>query len=130
MFSAMALSTCCREPSVMTSLGQGLQAYYQRSGIPGPSSPSDGYWQQGALLFNTGRKPIPILMQVADQEFRMALPTFETLRARGWPVEMFVFPGEGHVKLQPAHRLAIYERSVNWMTEKLNAAPEAMLPHR
>jgi hypothetical protein len=27
---------------------------------------------------------------------------------------MFVLPGEHHVKWQPAHRLAIYQRSLDW----------------
>lgn len=29
-------------------------------------------------------------------------------------VEMYVFPGEYHVKWQPIHHLNIYERNVQW----------------
>lgn len=30
------------------------------------------------------------------------------------PVEMYVFPDEAHVKVQPRHRLAVYRRNLEW----------------
>jgi hypothetical protein len=43
-----------------------------------------------------------------------ALESFTALREVGAPIDMFVFPGEHHVKWQPAHRLAVYERALDW----------------
>lgn len=57
----------------------------------------------------------PILMQLADDEFRLALETYSTLQYRHRPVDMFVFPDEHHYKWHPAHRLAIYERNLAWL---------------
>ena len=32
----------------------------------------------------------------------------------GKPVEMYRFPDEYHVKWQPAHRYAVYNRNIDW----------------
>ena len=56
----------------------------------------------------------PLLMQLADDEYLLALEAFEALREHHQPVEMYVFPNEHHGKWQPAHRLAIYLRSLDW----------------
>ena len=53
-------------------------------------------------------------MQVPEHEFILSLESFAKLKDAGKPVEMFVFPDEYHVKSQPAHRLAIYERNLDW----------------
>ena len=116
-FAAAALSTCCRDPSIMTNLGPAFQAWYRKIGFPSPAGPEDDFWKQGSLGLNPGLPSTPMLIQSAEFEFRMALPTIETLRSRGWPVEMYIFPNEGHVKIQPAHRLAVYERSVDWFVK-------------
>jgi dipeptidyl aminopeptidase/acylaminoacyl peptidase len=56
----------------------------------------------------------PILLQLADDEYLDALESYTALKEAGAPVDMYVFPGEHHVKWQPAHRLAIYRRSLDW----------------
>ena len=53
-------------------------------------------------------------MQLADDEYLDSLESFTALREAGAPVDMFIFPDEHHVKWQPAHRLAIYRRSIDW----------------
>ena len=53
-------------------------------------------------------------MQLADSESLIALETFTALKAANQPVEMFVFPHELHIKWQPAHRRAIYQRNIDW----------------
>lgn len=30
------------------------------------------------------------------------------------PAELYAFPDEAHIKLQPRHRLAVYERNLDW----------------
>ena len=56
----------------------------------------------------------PLLIQVADREYRLALETFAALDHARAPVEMYVFPDEHHVKSHPAHRLVIYGRNLAW----------------
>ena len=43
-----------------------------------------------------------------------ALESYTACREAGAPIDMFVFPGEYHNKWQPAHRLAVYRRSLDW----------------
>jgi len=43
-----------------------------------------------------------------------AVLNFVPLQDAGRPAEMVVFPDEYHVKWQPAHRLAIYNRNLDW----------------
>jgi dipeptidyl aminopeptidase/acylaminoacyl peptidase len=57
---------------------------------------------------------MPILMQQSDDEFRVAVASYTALKQAGQPVALFVFPNEHHVKWQPAHRLAAYERNLRW----------------
>ena len=55
----------------------------------------------------------PILMQMPEQEYVMALdyavPLIQDHRA-----DLYVFPHEPHQKFQPRHKLAAYERNVDW----------------
>jgi dipeptidyl aminopeptidase/acylaminoacyl peptidase len=49
----------------------------------------------------------------------MGLATYRELKRRGWPIELYVYPDEGHVKLHPAHRMAIYNRNTEWLAHHL-----------
>src|SRR3546814_16475880 len=54
-----------------------------------------------------------MLMQVPEQEFIQtldyAVPLMREQRA-----DVYVFPNEPHIKFQPRHKLAIYERNLDW----------------
>lgn len=135
-FAAAALSTCCEDASMMVGNGEGYQRWYGSLGYPLPGSRADAFWSQSSLAMHVDKRPIPILIQASEEEYRMALNTFEVLRAKRWPVEMYIFPDEGHVKFQPAHRLAVYRRVLDWLRRTLNAsavngrfAPTATPPH-
>lgn len=83
------------------------------------------FWQQGALdesskrwrLFspaaNLDKIKAPILMQMPEQEYVMALeyaiPLIQDHRA-----DLYVFPNEPHQKFQPRHKLAAYQRNIDW----------------
>src|SRR3546814_13164503 len=54
-----------------------------------------------------------LLIQASEDEYLLALETFTALRENGKPVDMFVYPNEHHIKWQPAHRLAVYERDID-----------------
>lgn len=57
---------------------------------------------------------MPLLMQQSDDELRGAVSSYTALEQAGKPVALYVFPNEHHVKWQPAHRLAAYERNLRW----------------
>ena len=71
-------------------------------------------WRELSIGLNADRIRTPLLAQVADRELIEATLNVVPLQDVGRPVEMVVFPNEYHVKWQPAHRLAIYNRNLDW----------------
>lgn len=61
------------------------------------------------------RIDVPLLINVSDQELLFSLSIYNALKAHDRAVEMYVFAGEAHVKHQPKHRLAIYNRNIDWL---------------
>jgi dipeptidyl aminopeptidase/acylaminoacyl peptidase len=78
------------------------------------------FWRQIAISPNVDNIRAPILLQESDDEYWTALQSFTALREAGRPIDLFVFPNEHHAKWQPAHRLAVYKRSIDWFDYWLN----------
>lgn len=72
-------------------------------------------WQLVSPAFNTDRIRVPVLMQLPEQEARRIPELFVRLRNGGTPVEFFAYPDEAHLTIEPRHRLAIYERNLDWL---------------
>ncbi len=53
-------------------------------------------------------------MQLAEDEYLGSLETAAALRQHHVPYALYVFPGEHHIKWQPVHRFAVYERNLAW----------------
>lgn len=72
-----------------------------------------GQWKTMSPAMNLDRFQAPILFQMPEQEYLMAtdytLPLVRERRA-----DMYVFPDEPHIKFKPRHKLAAYERNVDW----------------
>lgn len=113
-FKAAAISSCCDDKSGLFALGLAYRDAVLRWGYPPASADGRAFWRDQSLVANADRLRTPLLMQLPDGEYRMGIESFSALDQQGAPVEMFVFPDEHHVKSHPAHRLAIYERSVAW----------------
>lgn len=128
LFRAASVSSCCADPKTMMILGGPAYAAHLRNvGYPQYTTPAVDFWEPISLAANADRVTAPILMQLADDEYEMGLEAYWSLRERGQPVEMYVFPDEHHVKWQPAHRLAIYERNLDWfdfwLQDRIDLAP-------
>jgi hypothetical protein len=80
------------------------------------------FWGPVSLRQNLDRIKTPILLQLSDDEYQFALEDFVSLREAGKPVEMVIFPDERHIKWQPSHRLAAYDRAVDWFAFWLQGA--------
>jgi hypothetical protein len=67
-------------------------------------------------------------VNASDSEHPRAIEEVTVLIEHDKPVEMIVYPDEGHVKWQPAHRASIYERNVDWfnfwLREAIDSSPE------
>jgi dipeptidyl aminopeptidase/acylaminoacyl peptidase len=116
LFAAASISSCCIEPwTVNTYVGIAFAEQVQSIGFPSLIHPDPAFWKDMSLAQNAARMNVPLLMQLNDDDgYIMALEAFESLREYGKPVEMYVFPHEYHIKWQPVHRLAIYQRNIEW----------------
>jgi dipeptidyl aminopeptidase/acylaminoacyl peptidase len=120
-FRAAAMSSCCDDPSsVHFAAGLGYLNDTTAWGYPEPGADDPAFWRRYSLAANADRIDVPILLQLPDDEFRLGLETYVTLDRRHAPIEMYVFPDEYHVKWHPAHRLAIYDRAIDWFDFWLN----------
>ncbi len=115
-FAAAATSTCCTDPKTVMTYGGIAWADWNREvmGYPPATQDDRAFWKPQSLALNAEHINTPLLMQLADSEYILALEGFTALREFGKPVEMYVYPDEYHYKWQPAHRLAVYERNVDW----------------
>jgi dipeptidyl aminopeptidase/acylaminoacyl peptidase len=114
LFSAVAMSSCCIDTTLAMRIGPAAARDFQSVGYPGLLGRNDPFWREISLSVNAPRIATPILLQLSDDEYLSALESYTALREAGAPVDMFVFPNEHHAKWQPAHRLAVYRRSVDW----------------
>jgi dipeptidyl aminopeptidase/acylaminoacyl peptidase len=114
LFAAVAMSQCCFDTTLPTRVGPAAARHFYGQGYPRLTDDGDAFWSQISLSRNARRVRTPILLQLSDDELMSALETFTALREVGAPIDMFVFPAEHHVKWQPAHRLAVYERALDW----------------
>lgn len=81
-------------------------------GLLGPDSRDQ--WMNASLALNAKRMSTPLLWHLTEQEFLWGVEAIAHLRKEGQPAEMYVFPGAGHIKNVPSHRLAVYERNLDW----------------
>ncbi|MES2022853.1 MAG: Atxe2 family lasso peptide isopeptidase [Pseudomonadota bacterium] len=126
LFAAASISTCCIEPkSVMTYGGIAYADAMRAMGYPPANRDAPDFWRPYSMALNAQTMDRPLLMQLADEEYLLGLETFTALREAGQPVEMYVYPGEHHIKWQPAHRRAIYERNLDWFQFWLQSRVDA-----
>lgn len=78
-------------------------------------SPSDTpkRWKVISPVFQLNRIQAPILFQHSEQEYMYALD-YEIPLICEHRAELYVFPNEPHQKFQPRHKLAVYERNIDW----------------
>jgi dipeptidyl aminopeptidase/acylaminoacyl peptidase len=73
-------------------------------------------WGKFSIGLNAKCIATPLLINVADRELVAAMFNYTALKDAGAAVEMHVFPDEYHVKWHPQHRLAIYQRNLQWLS--------------
>uniref|UniRef100_UPI00082CDB02 Atxe2 family lasso peptide isopeptidase n=1 Tax=Novosphingobium naphthalenivorans TaxID=273168 RepID=UPI00082CDB02 len=113
-FSVAAMSSCCWERSQMAMLGPAVARQYVQTGWPHQSDKAPGFWNEISWAQQPRRVAFPVLMQLSDNELLPALEAYTALAEVNAPVDLYVYPHEDHVKWQPAHRLAVYRRNLDW----------------
>lgn len=114
MFAAAVMSGCCWERNQGSLLGPQIDRTFREVGYPDLLEAAPEFWHEISIVQNARNIKIPLLLQAADSEYLGALEAYTALRQAGKPVDLFVFPNEFHNKWQPAHRLAIYRRTIRW----------------
>lgn len=126
-FAAVALSSCCEDPKTVMTYGGIVWADWNHDvrGYPRATEDPTAFWKAMSISLNAKTIDTPILMQLADREALGGLEAFTALREQHKPVDLYIFPDEYHMKWQPRHRLAIYERSIDWFDFWLNGHERA-----
>ncbi|NHK27168.1 Atxe2 family lasso peptide isopeptidase [Parvularcula flava] len=94
------------------------------------SSPDDAspLWRELSPVFHAEAFQAPLLMHMAEQEYLGAFEYFARILNAGGAAEMYVFPHEPHIKFQPRHKLAIYQRNLDWfrywLLDRIDPSPE------
>ena len=117
LLSAVSISSLQLEPAgYWTSAmpGSDQPYYYGKVWGLGPPEQTAAAWRRVTPVFNVRRIRAPVLFQLPEQEARKIPELYARLSSAGTPTELFAFPDEAHVKLQPRHRLAVYDRNLDW----------------
>lgn len=100
---------------VLIGASGGFREYLKAIGAGPYPGPHAFMFPQMSLALNAERVNTPLLVNVSDSEHPWALEEIVALIEHDKPVELVVYPDEGHVKWHPAHRAAIYERNIDWL---------------
>lgn len=115
LFKAASIGSCCVDPtSMMIYAGSGVARERKAWGFPPAFGSGSERWKPLALSQNPPALMAPLLMQLADHEFIIAMETLSAYESAGRPVEVRIFPDEHHLKSGPRHRLAVYCRNLRW----------------
>lgn len=114
LFSAASISSCCWGPQTLALIGPQAAREFIYKGYPAPNLDGSTFWRQYSLAQNASSVTVPILVQASDDEYLDAVEAYAALREARAPIDLFVFPAEKHIKWQPAHRLSIYQRNLDW----------------
>jgi dipeptidyl aminopeptidase/acylaminoacyl peptidase len=71
-------------------------------------------WKLLSPTFNIDKIHAPLLMQMPEQEYLQTMDYFGPLTRSATPADMYVYPNESHQKVLPRHKLAAYERNLDW----------------
>lgn len=71
-------------------------------------------WKERLPTSDPAAISTPLLMQLPEAEARYMIEFHTKLKLAGSPAEMIVFADEPHIKNQPVHKRAVYERNLDW----------------
>lgn len=115
LFKVASMGSCCEDLYAFPlAAGPGFTQFVREFGYRHFEHGAEQFWRPVSLVLNVDRINVPILIQTADSEYEGGLDVAETFSNRNKAFELFVFNNETHVKWQPAHRRAMYERSLEW----------------
>ena len=117
LLRAISTSSAEIEPALywMSSMPGADQAEMMREawGLGAPDE-TPRRWKTVSYALNTDKFNSAVLFQLPEEEARRIPELYARLSKLGKPVEFYAFPDEAHIKIQPRHRLAVYDRNLDW----------------
>ncbi|TAM57514.1 MAG: Atxe2 family lasso peptide isopeptidase [Rhodanobacter sp.] len=98
---------------LLNTLRDTFRSQFRRDWQLGSLEETPKRWREVSPAYQLDRINAPILFQLPEQEYRMTLE-YSLPLVRRHQADMYVFPNETHIKFQPRHKLAVYERNVDW----------------
>ena len=71
-------------------------------------------WRELSPALNAEKTQAALLINATEREYLGGLQLYTALKELRKPVELVIYPDEGHVKNQPKHRYQIYLRNLDW----------------
>ena len=71
-------------------------------------------WKELSPALNTDKLTAPLLTQTADSGYLPGMQFYTAMNERAKPFELFIYPGEEHITMQPTHRFSKYQRNLDW----------------
>lgn len=128
LFKVAAMGACCEDMIAYPLMGgPAFEDFGRKFGYRFFEPHAAQFWKPMSLSSNAAKVSAPLLIQTGDSEYEIGLDVVAAFRRLGKPIELRVFPGEPHFKWQPAHRLAMYERNLDWFSywliHKMDCSP-------
>jgi dipeptidyl aminopeptidase/acylaminoacyl peptidase len=98
---------------LFNSLRDAFRSTLRKSWHLGAPDETPKQWRKVSPVYQLDRIKAPVLFQLPEQEYRETLDYALPLERRH-QADIYVFPDETHIKFQPRHKLAVYERNVDW----------------
>lgn len=117
LLAALSVTSTLLEPAYYWFngvAGRDTHTILKRSWELGAPDETPDRWQQLSPALNVGAIRVPVLMQMPEQEFRYNMELYSKLSQSRTPVDLYAFPDEPHIKIQPRHKLAAYSRNLDW----------------
>lgn len=102
--------------SYLTLENSWRETHFKLRGLAFPDLDGIQKWSAVSVALNAGRVHMPVLLQPPDSEATNDVQIYLSLKKAGVPVEMQVYPNEGHVKVNPWSRYWACQRNVDWMS--------------
>lgn len=98
---------------LLNSLRKTFRSQFRQEWQLGSLEETPKRWREVSPAYRLDRIRAPILFQLPEQEYRMTLE-YSLPLVHIHQADIYVFPDETHIKFQPRHKLAVYERNVDW----------------
>jgi dipeptidyl aminopeptidase/acylaminoacyl peptidase len=117
--AAVISSTCCIGPENWPSTAANL-TYGPFREVTGWANPAtdpnyEKSWSAVSPSLHVPDIHAPILVHASESEMLGANALWLKMRYHHKPMEIYILPGEHHIKNRPVHRQAVYRRNIDWL---------------